>query len=135
MYPGEHKIVAERLYEEFRNAPAPRPKPPLAAPIANLTGLWEFDIAFSASSTTWQMYLDNDGNELGGVYRSPVVPEGTVRGQISGSSVEIRSRGRHEGMAFNYVFAGTLAGDKRMEGEVALGWEDGVARWTARRMA
>ena len=25
MYPGEHKIVAERLYEEFRNAPGPSP--------------------------------------------------------------------------------------------------------------
>ena len=79
------------------------------------------------------MYLDNDGNEFGGVYRSPVVPEGTVNGQISGDRVEIRSRGRHEGMAFNYVFTGVVTADQRMEGEVALGWEDGKARWAARR--
>lgn len=135
MYPGEHKIVAERLYEEFRNAPAPKPKPPLAPPSANLTGRWELSIAFAASSTTWQVYLDHDGNQLGGVYRSPVVPEGTVKGQVSGDRVEIRSHGRHEGMAFNYVFTGVLEGKQAMEGEVALGWEDGTARWTARRLA
>ena len=133
MYPGEHKIVAERLYAEFRNAPAPKPKPALAPASANLTGRWEIDITFAASSTAWQMYLDNDGNEFGGVYRSPVVPEGTVKGQISGDRVEIRSRGRHEGMAFNYVFTGVVTADQRMEGEVALGWEDGTARWAARR--
>jgi hypothetical protein len=62
-----------------------------------------------------------------------VVPEGTVKGQISGDRVEIRSHGRHEGMAFNYVFTGVATTAQRMEGEVALGWEDGSARWTARR--
>ena len=132
MYPGEHKIVAERLYEEFRNAPAPRPKPALEPASANLTGRWEIEITFAASSTTWQAYLDNDGNQLGGIYRSPVVPEGALKGQISGNRVEIRSRGRHEGMAFNYAFHGTVTGGQRMEGDVALGWEDGSARWTAR---
>ena len=133
MYPGEYKIVAERLYEEFRSAPAPKPKPSAAPASANLTGRWEVDITFAASSTEWQMYLDNDGNEIGGVYRSPVVPEGAVKGQISGDRVEIRSRGRHEGMDFNYVFRGVVTANQRMEGEVALGWEDGTARWAARR--
>jgi L-seryl-tRNA(Ser) seleniumtransferase len=134
MYPGEHKIVAERLYEEFRNAPPPKPKPAPAAASANLTGRWEIDITFAASSTKWQMYLNNDGNLLGGVYRSPVVPEGTLTGQIAGDRVEIQSRGRHEGMAFNYVFTGVVNGGRQMEGEVALGWEDGSARWTGRRL-
>ena len=133
MYPGEHKIVAERLYEEFRAAPAPKPKPADAPASANLTGRWEIDITFAASSTAWQMYLDNDGNELEGVYRSPLVREGTVKGRISADRVEIRSRGRHEGMAFNYIFTGVVTPEQRMEGEVALGWEDGSARWTARR--
>jgi hypothetical protein len=36
-------------------------------------------------------------------------------------------------MAFNYVFTGVVTEDQRMEGEVALGWEDGTARWAARR--
>lgn len=133
MFPGEHKIVAERLYEEFRSAPPPKPKPPVAPAAADLTGRWEIDITFAASSTTWQLYLDNNGNELGGVYHSPVVQEGTVRGQISGNRVEIRSHGRHQGMAFNYVFTGVMTAEQRMEGEVALGWEDGSVRWTARR--
>lgn len=134
MYPGEHKIVAERLYEEFRNAPPPKPKPAVQPPMANLTGRWEINISFVASSTQWHIYLDNDGNQLGGVYRSPVVPEGTLKGHVSGDRVEIRSHGRHEGMAINYVFTGALQSRDRMEGEVALGWEDGSARWTARRI-
>jgi L-seryl-tRNA(Ser) seleniumtransferase len=133
MYPGEHRIVSERLYEEFRNAPAPKPKPALVAPLANLTGRWEIEITFAASSTTWHVYLDHDGTELGGVYRSPVVPEGSVKGQISGDRVEIHSHGRHEGMAFHYVFTGVLTSKQQMEGEVALGWEDGSTRWKARR--
>jgi L-seryl-tRNA(Ser) seleniumtransferase len=133
MFPGEHKIVAERLYEEFRNAPAPKPKPPVAPASTNLTGQWNIDITFASSSTTWQMYLDNNGNELGGVYRSPVVPHGTLKGHTSGNRVEIRSQGRHEGMAFNYIFTGVVTAEQRMEGEVALGWEDGSVRWTARR--
>jgi hypothetical protein len=37
-------------------------------------------------------------------------------------------------MAFNYVFKGTARGD-RMEGMVALGWEDGAVPWVGRRMA
>jgi D-glucosaminate-6-phosphate ammonia-lyase len=116
MYPGEYKIVAERLFEEFTNAPAPRPEPSTKPPLTNLTGHWEIDISFLASSTTWRLYLDNNGNELAGVYASPVVPDGTLTGNISGHQVEIRSRGRHE-VIFNYVFTGTVR-DDRMEGMV-----------------
>jgi len=52
---------------------------------------------------------------------------------VYGDRVEIRSHGRHEGMAFNYVFTGLLANAK-MEGSVALGWEDGSVPWTGRRI-
>jgi L-seryl-tRNA(Ser) seleniumtransferase len=134
MYPEEYKIVAERLAEEFRNAPGPKPKPADEAPVTNLTGRWEIAIAFLASATSWRLYLDQNGNQLAGVYSSPVVPEGALAGNIRGGRVEIRSHGRHEGMAFHYVFTGTVQGD-RMEGMVALGWEDGSVPWTARRIA
>jgi len=133
MYPGEYKIVAERLYQEFRNAPGPKPKPAVKPRVTDLTGRWEIEITFLASSTTWRLYLDNNGNQLGGVYSSPVVPEGTLTGSINGDQVEIRSHGRHEGMAFHYIFTGAVRGD-RMEGTVALGWEDGSVPWVGRRL-
>ena len=133
MYPGEYQIVAERLYEEFRNAPGPKPKPARKPALTNLTGRWEIDITFLASSTTWRLYVDHNGSELGGVYSSPVVPEGTLTGRIDGDQVEIRSHGRHQGMAFNYVFTGTVRGN-RMEGTVALGWEDGSVPWVGRKI-
>lgn len=134
MHPGEHRIVAERLYEEFNKAQGAKPRPAIKPPAGQLSGRWEIEITFLASSTSWRMYLDHNGNQLAGVYRSPVVPEGTLTGSISGDQVEIRSRGRHEGMAFNYVFTGTVR-DGRMSGMVALGWEDGSAPWTGRRLA
>ncbi|MBL8209142.1 MAG: aminotransferase class V-fold PLP-dependent enzyme [Bryobacterales bacterium] len=133
MYPGEHGIVAERLVAEFRNAPSPKPKSALQPPSARLAGRWEVTITFAAGSTTWNLYLDHDGNELRGVYRSPVVAEGSLAGSISGERIELRSHGRHEGMDFRYVFSGS-AGADRMEGTVALGWEDGSAPWVARRL-
>lgn len=133
MFPGEHEIVAERLYEEFRRAPGPKPKPAPQPPSAQLSGRWEVTITFAAGTTSWNLYLDHDGNGLRGIYRSPVVPEGTLAGSISGNRVEIRSHGRHEGMDFRYVFTGSVTAD-RMEGSVALGWEDGSAPWVARRV-
>lgn len=133
MYPGEYKIVADRLQEEFRKAPGAKPKPAKNPPAADLTGRWEIDITFLASSTKWQLYIDNNGNELKGVYRSPVVPEGNLSGTIFGDRVEIRSSGRHEGMAFHYVFTGRVRAGT-MEGMVALGWEDGSVAWTGRRV-
>ncbi len=133
MYPGEHAIVAERLHEEFSRAPGPKPKPKLVAPAGTVSGRWEIDMTFAAGSTVWRCYLDNNGHEIGGVYSSPVVAEGTMSGTISGERVELRSHGRFEGMDFRYVFTGTLR-DGAMEGMVALGWEDGSARWTGRRI-
>jgi L-seryl-tRNA(Ser) seleniumtransferase len=134
MYPGEYKIVAERLFEEFTKAQGARAERAIQPAAANLTGRWEFGITFLASSTTWRVYVDQNGNELGGVYSSPVVPEGTVSGSVNGDAVEIRTKGRHEGMAFNYVFTGRIQTD-RMEGMVALGWEDGSAPWVGRRIS
>jgi L-seryl-tRNA(Ser) seleniumtransferase len=133
MHPGEYRIVAERLHEEFRKAQGAKPKLAVKPPAGNLAGRWEIEITFLASSTTWRLYLDHNGNQLAGVYRSPVVPEGTLTGTISGDQVEIRSHGRHEGMAFNYVFTGKLDAD-RMAGTVALGWEDGSVPWIGRRL-
>jgi len=133
MYPGEHLLVAERLYEEFRNAPKPARKPPPAPPVENLTGRWDLDITFVAGATRWRLYLDHDAAKLSGVYRSPVVREGVLEGSVSGGQVEIRSHGRHEGMEFHYVFTGVVSGG-RMEGSVALGWEDGSAPWVAQRV-
>ncbi|MCC6591428.1 MAG: aminotransferase class V-fold PLP-dependent enzyme [Bryobacterales bacterium] len=134
MYPGEYKIVAERLYEEFSQAPRPKPKQSPAAPVADLSGRWELDITFLAGSTKWKLYLDNNGTGIKGFYSSPVVAEGSLTGRINGQAVELRSHGRHEGMAFNYVFTGSVKGDT-MQGTVALGWEDGSVPWIARRAA
>jgi hypothetical protein len=126
--------VAARLEEEFRKAPGAKKKAVSKPPVMNLSGRWEIDIRFVASSTTWRLHLDNDSNGLKGVYSSPVVPEGTLTGKIDGNQVEIRSHGRHQGMEFHYTFTGTVR-NNGMEGTVSLGWEDGSVPWSGRKIA
>lgn len=134
MYPGEHEVVAERLYEEFRSAPGPKPPKKLRPPAANLSGHWEVDIEFVASATRMKLYINADGSELAGSYSSPLVRHGQVTGTVDGDAVEIKINGRYEATDFNYVFGGKIA-DDRMEGIAELGWEYGQAPWKARRLA
>ena len=133
MYPGEHEVVAERLYEELSNAPGPKPAKKRRAPAGDVSGHWEVDLKFIAGSTSMNFYLDADGNELAGSYSSPLVPHGQVSGTLDGDTVEIKINGRYEGTVFNYVFGGKVRGN-RMEGVAELGWEYGQAPWTARRL-
>ena len=99
-------VVALTMFAVGCGSPAPK-KPVTKPPLMNLSGRWEIEINFVAGSTTWNLYIDNNGNELKGVYRSPVVPEGTLTGHIDGDHVEMRSDGRHEGMEFHYIFTGS----------------------------
>ncbi len=92
MYPGEHEVVAERLYEEFSNAPAPKPAKKPRPPASDVSGHWEVDIEFVASSTKMKFYLDADGAEVAGSYSSPLVPHGKVTGRMDGDTVSIQDR-------------------------------------------
>ena len=133
MYPGEYKMVAERLYDAFRDAPGPKRKPAPKPATADLSGHWEIDIEFVASATRLKLYISARASELAGSYSSPLVPHGTVKGTVSGNEVEIRTHGRFEATNFDYIFRGTAEGDQ-MSGTVELGWEYGQAPWKARRV-
>ena len=126
-------MVAERLYDAFRDAPGPKRKPVPRPATADLSGHWEIDIEFVASATRLKLYLSARASELAGSYSSPLVPHGTVKGTVSGNEVEIRTHGRFEATNFDYIFRGTAAGDE-MSGTVELGWEYGQAPWKARRV-
>jgi D-glucosaminate-6-phosphate ammonia-lyase len=133
MYPGEYEVVAERLHQEFGRAPGAQPARQKQPPAASLSGRWQFDITFVAGATAFRLYLDHDGSAVNGVYSSPVVAEGTVTGSADGDRIELHTRGRHEGMAFHYIFTGRVERDA-LSGTVELGWEDGQASWRGRRL-
>jgi len=130
MYGDDHKVVAERLYEVFRNAPGAKPEKQLAAPAGSLDGHWEVDITFVAKQAKHTMYLQNKGNTIRGLHRGRIT-QGKVKGEIDGDRVSFESRGKYEAAAMRYFFEGTLRGDE-MSGELGLG-EYGKGHWKARR--
>jgi L-seryl-tRNA(Ser) seleniumtransferase len=131
MYPGEHRLVAERVYEILRAAPGPKAKAPLAPPARDISGHWELTLNFSVGSARHELYLDAEGNKLSGLHRGRIM-QGEVAGSVEADSVHWRISGRYEGADLQYAFDGHLRQDD-MEGEADLG-EYGKARWTARRL-
>jgi L-seryl-tRNA(Ser) seleniumtransferase len=132
MWPGEYKLVAERLHEIFSKAPGPRPKPDHAAPSADVGGLWEAQLQFSVGTARHTFYLDPKGNEITGHYSGRVV-KGELKGHIDGNKVEFRGGGRIEGATLRYTYKGAVNGNQ-MTGTVDLG-EYGTASFTASRKA
>ena len=130
MYPGEYKLVAERLHEVLQSAPKAKSKPKLATPAADVGGRWDVRLTFSVGSAEHELHLNVAGNELSGVHIGRLT-HGDVRGTVSGNEVEFRTAGRYEGTSIGYRFSGRIDG-ARMSGEVDLG-EYGEARWEASR--
>ena len=131
MYSDDHKVVAERLYEVFSNAPGPKPEKRLAAPAGTLDGHWELEVTFVAGQAKHTMYLQNKGNEIRGLHRGRIT-QGKVEGEIDGDHVYFESRGKYEAAALNYYFEGTLRGNE-MSGGLGFG-EYGKGSWKAKRV-
>jgi L-seryl-tRNA(Ser) seleniumtransferase len=132
MWPGEYKIVADRLHEVLSKAPGPRSKPQLAPPAGDVAGLWEAELKFSVGSSRHTFYLDPKDNNLSGQYTGRLV-KGPLKGHIDGNKVEFTGGGRIEGASLQYTYKGTFDG-KQMSGTVDLG-EYGTARFSATRKA
>ena len=96
MWPGEYKIVADRLHEILSKAPGPRAKPQYAPPAGDIRGLWEAELRFKAGSARHTFYLDPKGNKLSGQYTGRLM-KGPLTGHIDGTKVEFSSGGRIEG--------------------------------------
>ncbi|MFN7918927.1 MAG: aminotransferase class V-fold PLP-dependent enzyme [Bryobacteraceae bacterium] len=130
MWPGEYKIVAERLHEILGQAPPPRSKPQYAAPAGDVSGLWEAEIRFKSGSTRHTFYLDPKGNAVSGSYTGRLL-KGPLKGHVDGNKVEFSSAGKVEGTSLRYTYRGTFDGS-RMTGLVDMG-EYGGATFTATR--
>lgn len=131
LYPDDYRIVTERLYQAFRNAPkGPRPEPRHAPPAADVNGRWNIDIEFVAGKASHTMYLQAKGDRLEGLHRGRIT-EGRIEGHIDGDRVKFESRGKYEAADMRYFFDGRIRSGE-IAGELGLG-EYGKARWKARR--
>ena len=134
MWPGEYKIVAERLQEILSKSSGPREKKKHAAPVGDVSGLWEARLEFNVGSARHTFYLDPNGNVLTGHYSGRAI-KGPLKGHIDGSNVSFSASGRVEGTSLRYGYKGTVDGSSnKMSGTVDLG-EYGTAKFTATRKA
>jgi D-glucosaminate-6-phosphate ammonia-lyase len=131
MAPGDEKIVAERVYQVLSAKHTPKPVETPGAPSANLSGRWDVEIQYAASSGVHSLHLQQDGSRLQGTHQGPFLSR-DISGTIDGDAVALASvvTERH-GDALNYRFSGKAAGDT-MSGTLNMG-EYLTATWSARR--
>ena len=133
LHPGEHKQVARRLYEIFRAAPqGPRPKPQLAQPAQDISGIWEVEVAYEVGTSHHRLFLNAAGNRVTGSHEGWAF-RGDLTGHIDGDRVELRSSLPAFGTYLSYTFRGSLKAQE-IAGDVDLG-EYGRAKWRAHRHA
>jgi len=131
MQPGDEQIVAKRLAEVLSAKHTTKAEDTPAAPSADVSGPWDVEIRYTASSTTHKLHLRQNGNRLDGLHQGNFLSR-DVLGTIDGDAVSLASivTERH-GDALTYRFRGKVAGDA-MSGSLDLGEYRG-ATWTARR--
>jgi L-seryl-tRNA(Ser) seleniumtransferase len=133
MSPGDEKIVAQRIVEVLSAKHTLKPSEPVLEPAANLSGRWQVEIRYAASTSTHSLHLQQIGNRLEGIHQGNFLTR-DIAGSINGDQVTLASTvtERH-GDALNYRFSGKVSGET-IDGTVSLGEYLG-ATWIARRPA
>jgi L-seryl-tRNA(Ser) seleniumtransferase len=133
MAPGDERVVANRLYEVLTAQHTLKPVEPPAPPAADLSGVWDVEIQYSASRTQHTIQLYQNGGRLTGTHQGNFQSR-DISGTLSADAVTLQSvvTERH-GDSLNYRFTGKAAGDV-MSGALDLGEYLG-ATWTAKRRA
>jgi L-seryl-tRNA(Ser) seleniumtransferase len=131
MAPGDETIVAQRILQVLSDRHTLTPVDAPAPPIGNVSGRWEIEIKYTASTTTHTVHLHQDGNRLEGIHQGNFLTR-DIAGAISADTVSLASTvtERH-GDSLTYRFSGTVTGET-MSGSLDLG-EYLAATWTARR--
>ncbi len=130
MMPGDHQVVAERLYvvlskpPKFQTAPRPQGQP------VSIAGQWQAEMQYDRGTATHRLVFEQDGANLVGTHYGEYV-SGDLSGSVAGNQVSFRSSQKIQGTRLFFAFSGTVEGEK-MSGNVNLG-EYGEARWSAER--
>jgi L-seryl-tRNA(Ser) seleniumtransferase len=132
LLPGDASIVAKRLHEVLSHPPQAPPEPAPAAAVTDLSGQWNVQIDFAATTSTHTLHLRQRGNDLDGAHQGEFVSR-SLTGTIDGNRVRLHSAyGEQHGDSLNYTFSGTVTGDDEMGGDADLG-EYLRATWKASR--
>jgi uncharacterized pyridoxal phosphate-dependent enzyme len=131
MFPGEEKIVADRLYQVLTTA-RPKPAEPVQPPASNVSGRWEVDIQYVAGTGRHTLFLEQREQQIQGTHRGDFITR-DLAGRINGDAVSLRSSLTEnvQGDSLSYTFTGKISGDT-MAGDLDMG-EYLKARWTGKR--
>ncbi|HXH99568.1 MAG TPA: aminotransferase class V-fold PLP-dependent enzyme [Sphingobacteriaceae bacterium] len=125
---GEEKLIADRVYSVLANPPKIKRQGGAAA--FDLTGQWDLEMKFAASTVDQTLMLEQKANELLGTHTAGFGAR-DLTGTLYGREIMIRSSYTRQGVRLNFEFTGTVSGDT-MEGKVSMG-EYGMAAWKAKR--
>ncbi len=128
MQPGDDRVVADRLHGVLSRKRSP--KPPPAAPAANLSGRWDVHVEYFSSSSNHTLTLEQEGNRIQGTHQGDYSTR-DVWGTMEGNQVKLRSVERVPGDMIVFTFSGTLDGGV-ISGPVYLG-EYLNAKFSAKR--
>lgn len=129
MYPGEDKVVAQRIVEVLSRTRPARTKE-MKAPASNIGGRWDAEIKFFSSTSKHTLNIEQDGNWLQGSHKGDFTVRDMV-GTIDGDIVKLRSTDRIPGDSITFTFTGTLSGDS-LAGSIYMG-EYRTATFTAKK--
>ena len=130
MQPGQDEIVAERIYQVLSEKRSP--KPPLRAPVANLSGRWDATIEFFNSKSEHVLFIEQNGNQIQGTHKGDFSTR-DMYGTIDGDQLTLRSTTseRGTGDTITFIFSGTVSTDA-ISGPIHMG-EYLTSKFTARR--
>lgn len=127
MQDGEEKIVADRIFEVLSRKRNPK-SDVMAAPAANLSGIWDVDVKFFSSTIRHTINIQQDGNWINGTHKSQF-DERSIGGTLEGNLIKLSSTMQRPGDRITFYFSGTVSADK-MSGDIHMG-EYRTAKFTA----
>lgn len=127
MQDGEEKIVADRVFEVLSRKRNPK-SDVMAAPAANLSGIWDVDVKFFSSTIRHTINIQQDGNWINGTHKSQF-DERSIGGTLEGNLIKLSSTMQRPGDRITFYFSGTVSADK-MSGDIHMG-EYRTAKFTA----
>ena len=131
LVPGEEKIIGDRLHAVLSNPPKfENLVQPTGAPAA-VSGPWTAHLEFGRGSAVNGFHLEQDGDKLKGEYSTEFFGAFPLTGSIAANTVHFRISYPIEGQHLNWMFTGTVNGD-RISGTVNMG-EYGETTWTAEK--
>ena len=128
LQPGEEKIIADRLFSILSNPPMIKRAAGEAG--FDLSGQWDLQMKFSASTVDQSLIIEQKGNEFAGTHLASIGSR-DLAGTLHGNIVLMRSSYTKDGVRINYTFTGSTDGNT-MQGKVSLS-EYGDAEWSAKR--